>query len=132
MGADSFDAKGAADLAKAVRAEIKAGELPRTAGAALANFPADVAQAAGRRDSALLRCCDAGDGFCVASGGDKTVRVWDGAAGGAPLLVLEGHKTTENAVACHRAGDGWRYVSGGRDAKPTPWNPMGLEPVNIF
>ena len=60
--ADTFDAKGAADLAKAVRAEIKAGELPRTAGAALANFPADVAQAAGRRDSALLRCCDAGDG----------------------------------------------------------------------
>ena len=49
LGADTFDAKGAADLAKAVRAEIKAGELPRTAGAALANFPADVAQAAGRR-----------------------------------------------------------------------------------
>lgn len=64
VGADAFDARGAADLAKIVRAEIKAGELPRTAGAALANFPADVCATSStfKGNSALLRCCDAGDG----------------------------------------------------------------------
>ena len=46
------------------------------------------------------------------------MRVWDGAAGGAALLTLEGHTNYVSAVACHSVGEGsaaWRVVSGSGD-----------------
>ena len=65
-----------------------------------------------------VACHGVGEGsgvWRVVSGSfDKTVRVWDGAAGGAALLTLEGHSESVNAVACHGvAGGGWRGVARG-------------------
>ena len=70
-----------------------------------------------------VACHGAGDDWRIVSGSDdETVRVCDGAAGGAPLLKLEGHTRDVSAIACHGAGDGWRYVSGGRDRKLLVWD----------
>ncbi|KAH8060615.1 hypothetical protein JL722_4726 [Aureococcus anophagefferens] len=63
LGSAAFDASSAADVARSVRSVIRDGELPRNAGTALANFPADVCAAApDDRFTALLRCCANGDG----------------------------------------------------------------------
>ena len=55
-----------------------------------------------------VACIDVGGGaWRVVSGSvDNTVHVWDGAAGGAALLVLEGHTEYVTAVACHGVGEG--------------------------
>eukprot|EP00966_Prymnesium_polylepis_P034811 809404-Prymnesium_polylepis.1 len=51
------------------------------------------------------------------------VRVWDGVAGGAALLTLEGHTGFVHAVACHEVGGGaWCVVSGSGDNTVRVWD----------
>ncbi|MCA1706009.1 MAG: TIR domain-containing protein [Actinobacteria bacterium] len=58
----------------------------------------------------------------VSAGGDGTVRVWDWAGGGEPV-VLRGHQTNVNTAAF--SPDGTRVVSAGNDATVRVWEWAG-------
>jgi WD40 repeat protein len=63
--------------------------------------------------------------LCLASGsGDKSVRVWDLAAGGAALLVLEGHTDYVYALTAYAdpATGEMRLASGSGDKTMRVWD----------